>query len=118
MRRFKPGDTVRVRVAFPRRGHIRTPFYIRGKSGRIERVCGDFHNPEHLAYGIPAITETLYRVRFDQAHVWPDYRGRRDDTVDIEIYEHWLAPAGEGVRDGARSARPRPRPRSRARARR
>ena len=34
--RFKPGDRVAVRVADPP-GHIRTPWYIRGHTGVIER---------------------------------------------------------------------------------
>ena len=32
-------------------------------------------------------------VRFRQADVWPDYAGAAADTVDIEIYQHWLEPA-------------------------
>jgi hypothetical protein len=91
--RFKPGDPVRVRRAFPP-GHIRTPFYIRGKSGRIERLCGSFANPEELAFGRHGLVALpLYRVRFAQRVVWPDYAGSADDTIDIEIYEHWLEPA-------------------------
>lgn len=91
--RFRPGDPVTVRAAAPP-GHIRTPHYIRGKAGVVERICGSFANPEELAYGrdgLPA--QPLYRVRFAQAQVWPDYVGAADDTVDIEIYEHWLEPA-------------------------
>ncbi len=91
--RFAPGDTVAVRRAEPP-GHIRTPFYIRGKQGVVERICGAFANPEELAFGrdgLPA--RPLYRVRFRQAEVWPDYRGGGDDSIDIEIYEHWLDPA-------------------------
>ena len=91
--RFKPGDAVTVRRAYPP-GHIRTPHYIRGKSGVVERICGSFANPEELAYGrngLPA--QPLYRVRFTQAQVWPDYAGTAGDSVDIEIYEHWLEPA-------------------------
>ena len=30
--RFRPGDAVRVRVAYPH-SHCRTPFYCRGKQG-------------------------------------------------------------------------------------
>ena len=91
--RFKPGDGVTVRRAYPP-GHLRTPHYIRGHSGIIERICGSFPNPEELAYGrngLPA--PALYRVRFAQRQVWPDYGGAAGDTVDIEIYEHWLEPA-------------------------
>jgi len=90
---FGVGDRVRVRSAFPP-GHVRTPFYIRGKTGVVERVLGPFRNPEELAYGRkgePA--RPLYRVRFLQREVWPDYVGLADDTVDIEIYQHWLEPA-------------------------
>ena len=89
---FLTGDRVIVREAYPI-GHVRTPYYIRGKSGVIERFCGAYPNPEELAYarsGLPK--QPLYRVRFRQADVWRDYRGKDDDTVDIEIYQHWLEP--------------------------
>jgi hypothetical protein len=88
--RFKPGDVVRVRKAYPL-GHIRTPFYIRGHSGVIERICGSFGNPEELAQmrsGEPK--QPLYRVRFRQKEVWPGYRGSDEDVVEIEIFQHWL----------------------------
>jgi nitrile hydratase len=92
--RFQPGDRVQVRRAYPP-GHVRTPWYIRGHAGVVERLCGAYPNPEELAYertGLPA--QPLYRVRFLQREVWPDYSGCPDDTVDIEIYQHWLEPAG------------------------
>jgi nitrile hydratase len=97
--RFKPGDAVTVRQAYPP-GHIRTPYYIRGRSGVVERVCGSFPNPEELAFGrngLPA--QPLYRVRFVQRQVWPDYGDAGSDTVDIEIYEHWLEPAAREKAD-------------------
>jgi nitrile hydratase len=87
---FKVGDRVKVMKAYPL-GHVRTPYYIRGCSGEIERICGSFPNPEELAQmrdGLPAIP--LYRVRFRQNEVWPDYRGEAKDVVEIEIYQHWL----------------------------
>lgn len=88
--RFPPGTRVTVRRGNPP-GHIRTPFYIRGKTGEIERVCGRFGNPEELAYGRSGEPrQVLYRVRFPQKHVWPDYAGPPEDTIDIELYEHWL----------------------------
>ncbi|HTY66850.1 MAG TPA: SH3-like domain-containing protein [Alphaproteobacteria bacterium] len=90
--RFKPGDRVAVRSADPP-GHIRTPWYIRGHTGTVERLCGAFPNPEELAFhrpGLPA--QPLYRVRFPQAQVWPDYRGPAHDTIEIEIFQHWLEP--------------------------
>ena len=38
--RFKPGDKVHVVERYPAKGHFRTPFYIRGKTGVVERICG------------------------------------------------------------------------------
>ena len=90
---FSPGTRVTVRRADPP-GHIRTPWYTRGQTGEIERLCGAFPNPEELAYnrsGLPA--QPLYRVRFRQRELWPDYKGAHDDTIDVEIYQHWLEPA-------------------------
>ncbi len=90
---FRPGDRVRVMKAYPL-GHVRTPYYIRGASGVIERLCGAFANPEELAQmrdGLPP--RPLYRVRFLQREVWPDYRGGRDDAVEVEIFQHWLEAA-------------------------
>ena len=64
---LSPGDTVAVLDAdVP--GHIRTPFYVRGKRGVIERAVGPFRNPEELAYGRSGEPKRmLYRVRFAQA---------------------------------------------------
>lgn len=92
---FEPGERVRVRqVDAP--GHIRTPHYIRGKTGVVERFVGHFKNPEELAYGRSGKPLcALYRVRFQQAQVWPDYQGPAGDTIDIDLYEHWLQPAGQ-----------------------
>tara|TARA_A100001037_G_scaffold297276_2_gene319055 strand:- start:634 stop:918 length:285 start_codon:yes stop_codon:yes gene_type:complete len=93
MTRFAPGERVLVRRAYPP-GHIRTPWYIRGKTGVVERICGEFGNPEELAYGRDGTPkQPLYRVRFLQKEVWDDYAENPNDTVDIEIYEHWLEPA-------------------------
>jgi nitrile hydratase len=91
--RFAAGARVTVRCADPP-GHIRTPWYIRGKTGEIERLCGAFPNPEELAYNRPGTPpQPLYRVRFRQHELWPDYHGAPDDTIEIEIYQHWLEPA-------------------------
>jgi hypothetical protein len=91
--RFAVGGRVRVRKAAPP-GHIRTPFYIRGHVGVIERLCGSFPNPEELAQmrdGLPA--QPLYRVRFLQKDVWPDYSGSPQDLLEVEIFQHWLEEA-------------------------
>ena len=88
--RFSLGEKVKVRNVAPL-GHIRTPFYIRGHTGTIERLCGSFPNPEELAQmrdGLPA--QPLYRVRFRQKDVWPGYRGSAKDVIELEIFQHWL----------------------------
>jgi nitrile hydratase len=75
-------------------GHRRTPFYVRGKQGVIERVCADSANPEERAYGFDGLPmRRVYRVRFRQQDLWDDYRGDASDTVDVDIYEHWLCEA-------------------------
>jgi hypothetical protein len=99
---FAPGDVVRVASVHPP-GHRRTPFYIRGKQGVVERVCGEFANPEELGYGFDGLPKKrLYRVRFRQKDLWTDYDGDSADTVDVDVYEHWLsrctATATTGVR--------------------
>lgn len=91
--RFRAGDRVRVLKAAPL-GHVRTPWYIRGHAGVIERLCGAFANPEELAYarsGTPR--QPLYRVRFAQKDVWPDYAGPATDVIEVEIFQHWLEAA-------------------------
>jgi nitrile hydratase beta subunit-like protein len=91
--RFRSGDRVRVRRA-DAPGHIRTPWYVRGHTGVIERLCGAYPNPEELAYARPGLpAQPLYRVRFTQAQVWPDYVGGPADSIDVEIFQHWLESA-------------------------
>lgn len=92
-RRFEVGDEVRVALSHPP-GHRRTPFYIRGKTGVVERYCGAFRNPEELAYGFDGEPRRhLYRVRFRQHDIWDGYVGPEQDTLDLEIYQHWLERA-------------------------
>ena len=90
--RFQPGDRGKGRLR-DQPGHVRTPMYVRGKTGVIERVVGSFPNPELLAVGHSGLPyKMLYRVNFRQDDLWEDYGGPAEDTLEIEIYEHWLAP--------------------------
>jgi len=91
--RYRPGQPVRVRDA-PSVGHVRTPSYVKGKAGRVERVHGVFGNPESLAYGGDGLPEQpLYLVRFEQRELWSGYAGSSDDRIYVDIYQHWLDPA-------------------------
>lgn len=81
--------------------HYRTPNYIKGKRGVIVRSCGRHGDPEQIAYGVrPAQMRNLYRVRFAQSAVWDGYRGSALDTIDVEVYDHWLLKDEEGRDDG------------------
>jgi len=86
------GEHVRVKAFCPP-GHVRTPHYLRGKQGIIERRLGDFPNPERLAYGRKDEAHELVRVRFTMSEVWGADAERPNDTIDAEIYAHWLEPA-------------------------
>ncbi|MGH7831611.1 MAG: SH3-like domain-containing protein [Candidatus Binatia bacterium] len=91
--KFRPGDRVRVKME-DRPGHIRTPFYVRGKTGWVEKVHGGFLNPELLAYGRDGLPKrTLYLVGFHQPEVWSAYAASPKDKLYVDIYEHWLEPA-------------------------
>ena len=91
--RFKIGDRVRIDDR-DTPVHHRVPRYARGHVGVVERLCGAFGQPELLAYGgdgDPA--QMLYRVHLKQTELWADYAENPDDTLEIEIFEHWLSPA-------------------------
>jgi nitrile hydratase len=93
--RYRAGERVHV-SSRPHAGHHRTPAYLKGKTGTIERVHGSFKNPETRAYGgdgLPA--RLLYRVAFAQQDLWSDYRGAPDDRLYVDLYEHWLEQPNE-----------------------
>ncbi len=96
--RFQVGDRVRVRQAFPP-GHVRTPYYLRGKAGVVERIIAHLPNPEERAYGRDGLPElAIYWVAFRQKELWPDYDGPKHDTAVVDVLEHWLEPLEEANR--------------------
>lgn len=91
--RYRVGQRVRV-AARRHEGHHRTPGYVKGKSGSIERVHASFTNPETRAYGSDGLpSQTLYLVGFAQRDLWPEYRGRPSDRISVDVFEHWLEEA-------------------------
>lgn len=90
---IQPGDHVRVREMATHDLHIRTPVYLRGKPGVVERDLGTFKNPEVNAYyGQPDMRQLL-RVRFRLSDLWDTGDGPSHDTLDAEIFAHWLDKA-------------------------
>jgi nitrile hydratase len=80
---------VRIRDDFPA-GHIRTPVYLRGKTGIVDRFHGEFINAETAAYGLPGPRKARYKVSFRSDEIWSDYAGPKSDVVEADLYEHWL----------------------------
>jgi hypothetical protein len=90
---YRAGQRVRV-AARAHTGHHRTPGYLKGKTGWVERVHARFANPETHAYGADGLPELeLYLVGFAQRDVWPDYDGRGGDRIYADLFEHWLEEA-------------------------
>ena len=82
----------RVRVsARAHEGHHRTPGYLKGRTGTVERGHGVFTNPEARAYGGDGYPEQhLYLVGFEQREVWPAYADDSRDRIYVDVFEHWL----------------------------
>lgn len=90
---YQVGEAVRLLPLAPP-GHVRTPWYLRGKTGVIERDLGETGDPEALAYGrTDAPRRRLYRVRFQMDAIWGAVAERPKDRLDAEIFENWLEPA-------------------------
>ena len=90
---FRPGQRVRI-AARAHDGHHRTPGYLKGKTGTIERTHPSFTNPETRAYGDDGLPkQPLYLVRLSQSDVWSDYAGSGTDKIYADIFEHWLEAA-------------------------
>ncbi|HEX2525340.1 MAG TPA: SH3-like domain-containing protein [Geminicoccus sp.] len=88
---LKKGDHVRVLHLDPP-GHHRTPSFVRGREGIVEALAGRMPDAEMMAYGRRGVDQPVWRVRFRQAELWPDYEGEAGDAVIVDLYEHWLEP--------------------------
>ena len=91
MPRFAVGDMVQVITRFPV-GHYRVPRYLRGHTGRVERIIEPAAvDNEEEGYGRNAGGKLhYYRVALPMTSLWPDYTGSPRDELHIEIYESWL----------------------------
>jgi len=88
---FMVGETVRVVRRFPI-GHYRVPYYIRGKTARVERVIEPpAVNNEEEGFGHNAGSKRhYYRVAFPMTELWSGYNGSPKDSLHIEVFETWL----------------------------
>ena len=99
--RYAVGEPVKVKYLFPLSGHIRAPFYLRGKVGKIIRYYGLYSDPTELAAGaVFPKTVGLYQLSFNYLDVWGFGIGNRkiEDETEIQIladiYENWLVKDG------------------------
>ncbi|MCC6008473.1 MAG: nitrile hydratase subunit beta [Rhodobacteraceae bacterium] len=92
-----PGTPVRIARRTPA-GHVRVPGYAMGARGIVLSGYGPAEDPETLAYGVRGEPRRVYRVRVSMAELWPGDGTGENDALEIEIYDHWLAPL-EGPHD-------------------
>ena len=86
--RFGPGDVVRVRAWHPR-GHTRTPRYVQGKRGTVERVDGSFNFPDFEAHSDARIPDPTYSVRFSAVELWGE-GAEPGASVNVDLWERYL----------------------------
>ena len=103
---YAPGDAVRVRsedahATTWRRPHLRTPGYLFGATGIVERLMGEFADPSLLAYGIGAAPAVpLYRVRFRLGDLWSEAEPEEaGSSVTVDLYANWLEQPSGGRGD-------------------
>ena len=88
---YSVGQPVRI-SARVHAGHHRTPAYVKGARGTVERVHDRFADPETRAYGGDGTPHRqLYLVGIDLRSVTPRDHGSRD-RVFVDVFEHWLEP--------------------------
>ncbi len=99
--RYRTGDRVLVGAIDPP-GHTRVPRYVRGAVGTIVEFQGQYPLADERASGrLDAPPQPVYTVRFAARDLW----GSGDHTVTVDLWEAYLAPAGEeGVPNDNRSS--------------
>ncbi len=64
---YRVGDRVRV-ANRGHEGHHRTPGYLKGKTGSVQRVHASFTNPETRAYGEDGLPTPQAAALFGRLH--------------------------------------------------
>src|SRR3954454_16628886 len=97
--RFNVGDRVRVKE-LPNLFYSRTQMYVRGVSGTIAARTYEDLLPEDETWNRDdAPPEQYYIVRFRQKDLWEAYPFE-NDTLQTELPDGWLEPAGDGAKPG------------------
>lgn len=97
MTKFQTGDSVQISSRTESRHH-RVPAYAKGHTGVIKQVLSPQGVPEALAYEKHSNEKvTVYRVNLKQTDLWSNYAGSSQDSLEVEVYEHWLESAGTGA---------------------
>lgn len=74
--------------------YTRTPEYARGATGVIAEVSYESPAAEDETWDREVTPEWFYIVRFNQSELWHGYTGTATDTLQTELPERWLEPAG------------------------
>ena len=87
---FTVGEPVRARLSAAS-GHTRLPLYVRGRSGVVHAVRGEFPLADALARDGVSRPEALYSVRFAARDLWGADAG--DHHIYLDLYESYLTHA-------------------------
>jgi len=84
---FAAGASVRVR-ALDTVGHTRTPAYVSGRVGIVDRDHGVFVFPDTNAHGKGPNPQHVYSVRFESAELWG--QAGQGGAVYVDLWDGYL----------------------------
>jgi len=85
---FGPGQVVRARNINPA-GHTRLPRYVRGKTGEVQALCGEWVFPDTYAAGLGEQPRHVYCVRFEGSELWGP-EAETGTSVSLDLFEPYL----------------------------
>jgi nitrile hydratase len=89
--KFEVGEAVVARNVHPI-GHTRSPRYVRGHRGVIDRDHGVFIFADAHAMGLGRQPQHVYSVRFSGRELWGP-NGHANDAVYVDLWDDHLDPA-------------------------
>lgn len=89
---FHAGQRVRARNIHPV-SHTRLPRYARGRIGTIMHDHGVFLFPDSVVLGQADKPQHVYSVRFAASELWGE-QANRNDSIYVDLWDDYLAPAG------------------------